>query len=137
MNGFSFRHLGVAVDSIEKARPVYEKLFGYKLISGPFSDPIQRVSVCFLETGDPGGMVIELVEPLGEQSPIRRILEKGASAYHVCYEVKDLDETLRNISEQGCLVVSRPAPAVAFANRRIAWFYTPTRQLIELLESNS
>jgi methylmalonyl-CoA/ethylmalonyl-CoA epimerase len=129
-----FRHLGVAVQSLEKALPFYESVFGYRMVAGPFADPIQRVSVCFLQSPEPGGITIELVEPLGDESPIRKTLEKGGGAYHVCYEVSELDASLRQLSDCGCLIVSRPAPAVAFENRRIAWFYTPTRQLIEILE---
>jgi methylmalonyl-CoA/ethylmalonyl-CoA epimerase len=131
---FTFHHLGIAVASIEKALPFYEKLFGYCLVSGPFADPIQRVSVCFLGRGQPGEITLELIEPLGEESPIRKTLAKGGGAYHVCYEVGDLDRALQLATESGCVVVSRPAPAVAFENRRIAWFYTPVRELVEVLE---
>jgi methylmalonyl-CoA/ethylmalonyl-CoA epimerase len=133
---FTFQHLGVAVASMEKALKVYEDLFGYKLVSGPFQDPIQRVSVCFLGRGNANDITIELVEPLDDQSPIRKTLDKGGGAYHVCYEVADVDGTLRNVADKGCIIVSRPAPAVAFGNRRIAWFYTPTRQLIEIVEKS-
>jgi methylmalonyl-CoA/ethylmalonyl-CoA epimerase len=130
-------HLGVAVASMEKALTVYQGLFDYKLVSGPFSDPIQRVSVCFLGSGSANDITIELVEPLDDQSPIRKILEKGGGAYHICYEVADLDATLLTVADKGCVIVSRPAPAVAFENRRIAWFYTPTRQLIEIVEKTA
>lgn len=116
--------------------PVYEKLFGYRLHSGPFDDPIQRVSVCFLRRDMAGDIEIELVAPLGEESPVHRTLTKGGnSAYHACYQVPDLDAALAHLSAQGCVVVSKPVPAVAFGNRRIAWFYTPTRQLMEAVEA--
>ena len=124
----------MAVQSIDKAIPVYRDLFGYEVISGPFEDPIQRVSVCFLGRPGPGEIMIELVEPLGDDSPVNRTLKKGASAYHVCYEVPNLDETLARLNSQGCIIVSKPVPAVAFDHRRIAWLYTPTRQLMEILE---
>ena len=131
---FTFHHLGVAVRSIEKALPSYEKLFGYRLLSGPFRDPIQHVSVCFLGRGEGGDITIELVEPADEDSPVGKLLDKGAGAYHLCYEAADMDEALRRVADQGCIIVAKPAPAVAFGNRRIAWFYTPARQLIEVLE---
>lgn len=116
--------------------PVYQDLFGYQLASGPFDDPIQRVSVCFLKREQTGDITLELVAPLGEESPVHRTLAKGGnSAYHTCYEVDDLDAALHHLTGHGCLTVSKPVPAVAFANRRIAWLYTPTRQLIELVES--
>jgi methylmalonyl-CoA/ethylmalonyl-CoA epimerase len=55
-------------------------------------------------------------------------------AYHICCEVDDLDSTVRELRSRGCLIVREPAAAVAFEGRRIAWFYTPTRQLMELVE---
>jgi methylmalonyl-CoA/ethylmalonyl-CoA epimerase len=133
---FTFLHLGVAVASLAKALPVYESLLGYRLTSGPFDDPIQRVSVCFLSRQGGADATIELVAPLGEDSPIHRTLTKGGnSAYHICYEAPDLDAALGYLTARGCIVISRPAPAVAFGNRRIAWFYTPTRQLMEAVEA--
>jgi methylmalonyl-CoA/ethylmalonyl-CoA epimerase len=128
-------HLGVAVASLEKALPVYRNVLGYRLVSGPFDDPIQRVSVCFIRRDIPGDITIELIAPLGDESPIHRTLMKGgSSAYHSCYEVENLDQALEHLSAQGCVIVSKPVPAVAFGNRRIAWLYLPTRQLIEALE---
>lgn len=131
---FTFHHLGVAVKSIAKAIPVYQDLFGYEVVSGPFDDPIQSVSVCFLQRQAPGDMVVELIAPLGDNTPIDRVLAKGGGAYHVCYEVEDIEGTLAGLKSKKCIVVSGPVPAVAFDNRRIAWLFTPTQQLIELLE---
>jgi hypothetical protein len=48
--------------------------------------------------------------------------------------VNDIEAALQNVRSQGCIVVSRPVPATAFEGKRIAWFYTPTRQLVELVE---
>ena len=135
MVSLKFRHVGIAVESLERALATYQKIFGYAVQSGPFVDPIQKVSVCFLSPGESGGAAIELVAPAGEDSPVNRFLAKGISAYHLCYEVDDLDEALKHVRSNGCLVVGDPVPAVAFAGRRIAWFYTPTRQLTELVET--
>jgi len=129
-----FRHLGVAVAKIEGALQSYAQLLGYKLVSGPFDDPIQKVTVCFLGTDDPADAVVELIAPLTEDSPVKGVLARGGGAYHMCFETPRLDETLADILAKGCLLVSKPVPAVAFGGRRIAWIYTPTRQLIELLE---
>jgi len=129
-----FRHLGVAVSKLEGTLQSYAQLFGYKLISGPFDDPIQKVSVCFLGSGDPDDAVVELVAPLTEDSPVKGVLARGGGAYHMCFETPRLDEALTDVLAKGCLLVSKPVPAVAFGGRRIAWIYTPTRQLIELLE---
>ena len=131
-----FRHLGVAVPKLDEACATYATILGYKLHSGPFSDPIQKVSVCFLGTGNPADALIELVAPLTDDSPIRGVLTRGGGAYHMCFETRQLDDCLAEIIAKGCLLVSQPMPAVAFGGRRIAWIYTPTRQLIELLEES-
>jgi catechol 2,3-dioxygenase-like lactoylglutathione lyase family enzyme len=129
-----FLHLGVAVAKLEGTLESYAELFGYTLISGPFDDPIQKVSVCFMGSGKPGDAVVELIAPLTEDSPVKGVLARGGGAYHMCFETPGLDEVLTDVLAKGCLLVSKPVPAVAFGGRRIAWIYTPTRQLIELLE---
>jgi len=136
--GFRLVHVGVAVGELDPAVRMLESLFGYEVTSGPFDDPIQKVTVNFLkqQTGD--ASEIELIAPLTEDSPIRSILAKGsAAAYHLCFETTDLDGALAYVKSKGCIIVSAPAPAVAFGGRRIAWFYTPTRQLFELVETGN
>src|ERR1039457_4046419 len=93
---FRFHHLGIAVQDLAKAIPIYHDLFGYELTSGPFEDPLQKVSVCFPSRG-PGDMTIELVMPAGPDSPVSRILNQGGSAYHVCYEVPSIDNALNHL----------------------------------------
>ena len=129
-----FHHLGVAVKSIAEALPVYKALFGYALEAGPVTDPIQKVTVCFLRSDRANDLVIELVEPAAEKSAVNTVLAKGIGAYHTCYEVADVARALAAFRSGGCVVVSNPVPAAAFNNRPIAWFYTPTRQLIELVQ---
>lgn len=129
-----FSHLGVAVLNIEQALSVYQEIFGYKVLSGPFDDPIQRASVCFVGTGIPNDMIIEVVASLDENSPVSKMLVKGVGAYHMCYEVDDIEQALADIRKKGCVIINKPVPAVAFKGRRIAWFYTPTRQLVEVVE---
>lgn len=136
-----FHHLGVAVPAIASALPFYERMFGYRLQSGPFDDPIQKVTVCFLaaaSSGTAGGPandpVIELISPLSDDSPLRSILAQGGGAYHLCYEVPAIAAALEHAKAHGCLLLRAPVPAVAFAGRPIAWLMAPTRQLIELVE---
>src|ERR1035438_7511186 len=99
MERFQFHHVGVAVRDLGKAIPIYKTLFGYELTSGPFDDPIQKVSVCFLSRGQ-GDTALELVAPLGPDSPIDRTLQKGGGAYHVCYQVPDIRAAIDYRSEE-------------------------------------
>jgi methylmalonyl-CoA/ethylmalonyl-CoA epimerase len=75
-----------------------------------------------------------LICPLDQTGPINSYLTKGIGAYHVCYEVDEIEPALDRLWRNGSVVISQPVPAVAFAGRRIAWCFTPTRQLIELVE---
>ncbi len=134
MESFLFHHVGVAVRDIHKAIPAYQELLGYKVISGPFDDPIQKVSVCFLSRGQ-GDPELELVAPLGPDSPINRTLKKGGGTYHICYQVPDINAAVEHLVRNGSFLLSGPVPAVAFDMRQIAWIMTDVFLLIELVQA--
>jgi methylmalonyl-CoA/ethylmalonyl-CoA epimerase len=122
----------VAVPDLEAARAFYADALGLEIVSGPFEDPIQKVKVCFV--GSPQSAPIELICPLDSNSPVNKYLAKGIGAYHVCFAVTGIRDALAELWQKGCVIVSEPVPAVAFAGKQIAWCFSPTRQLIELLE---
>jgi|SRR5215475_6727275 len=134
MTSLAFNHLGIVVSDLDKALESYREIFGYELLRGPYDDPIQQVRVCFIGSNGVGHPDLELVAPLSGQSPVKTLLDKGGGAYHVCYQVLNIEQALCDLRAKGCFVVSRPVPAVAFGGSRIAWLYTPTRQLLELVE---
>ena len=134
--GFRLLHVGVAVASLDAAAAVLRGLFGYRVVSGPFDDPIQKVRVTFLAHGEKDIAEIELIAALAEDSPVASMLAKNrGGAYHLCFETSDLDGALEHARNKNCVVVSGPVPAVAFSGRRIAWIYTSDRQLFELVEA--
>lgn len=134
MEQLRFHHIGVAVRDIRKAIPLFQDLFGYELRSGPFDDPIQKVSVCFLSRRDED-MIIELVAPLGDDSPVTGKLKAGGGAYHICYEVPDIRASIERFVEKHSVLISGPDPAVAFNQREIAWLMTEARVLVELVQA--
>ncbi len=138
---FKLLHVGVAVPEIDSAAAMFASLFGSTVVSGPFDDPIQKVTVNFLTQGEEDGgdaAEIELIAPLTPDAPIQSMLSKtGGGAYHLCFETNDMERALAHVRQHKCLLVAPPAPAIAFGGRRIAWFYTPTRLLIELVEQQA
>lgn len=135
---FKLLHVGVAVSSLEPTAELLSTLFGYKVVSGPFDDPIQKVAVSFLATSGKDVAEIELIAPISEDSPIRSMLAKGGgAAYHLCFETNDLEGALAHARNHDCIVIASPVPAVAYQGRRIAWIYTPLRQLFELVEAKA
>jgi methylmalonyl-CoA/ethylmalonyl-CoA epimerase len=134
--GFRLLHVGVAVPSLGPTTETLTSLFGYRVISGPFDDPIQKVTVNFLTTAPTDAVEIELIAPLTDDSPVSSMLEKNrGGAYHFCFETKDIDKALEHAVENGCVIISKPVPAVAFQGRKIAWIITSSRQLFELVEA--
>jgi methylmalonyl-CoA/ethylmalonyl-CoA epimerase len=131
-----FHHVGYAVRDIQSYLDEFmTPLFRPTRVSVPVADPIQKVRVCFVEM--PGGTVIELVEPLGADSPVSEIVGSGRGGlYHLCYEVDDLDATISEFRAKRCLPLGRPVPAAAFDGRRIVFLLTPQRDLVELLSAS-
>lgn len=116
-----FHHVGLVVQSIAQ-------LASDTIIS---EDEIQNVRVAFIVIG---GARIELVEPLSDDSPVSRNLRSGAKLLHLCFEVDQIEEAVSRARENGFRLIAHAVPAVAFGGRRIAWVYSSSWGLIELLE---
>src|SRR3954467_12700251 len=84
-------HVGIATPSIADSIAFYRDVMGAELIRAPFALPAQGVRVCFVDTPN---SQIELIEPLGEASPIVKFLEKSPAGgqHHVCFETQDIEE---------------------------------------------
>jgi methylmalonyl-CoA/ethylmalonyl-CoA epimerase len=133
---FALHHIGIAVRDLSRAILNYETLFNYELQSGPFDDPTQNVTVCFL-SHDEGDSLIELVTPLGPNSPVDRTLKKGGGIYHLCYEVSNINAAIDHLAGHGSFLLSGPTPAVAFQMREIAWLVTESDLLVELVQART
>ncbi|NNC47585.1 MAG: methylmalonyl-CoA epimerase [Sphingomonas sp.] len=84
-------HVGVATPSIENSIAHYRDTMGAEVVTAPFDLPAQGVKVCFVDTPN---SQIELIEPLGADSPIVKFLEKNplGGQHHLCFEVTDIEE---------------------------------------------
>ncbi|UVO30880.1 VOC family protein [Bradyrhizobium arachidis] len=105
---------------------------GYSPEGPLFEDPIQQVRIQFVSGGGPR---LELIEPAGAESPVEGILKRGSKFYHLAYEVDRFDDAIARFRERQHVLVSSPAPAVAFEMRRIVFLASATRTLIELIEA--
>lgn len=130
-------HIGFVVPSIDDAISDFVSLLSTEWDGNIFNDPLQRVKVTFLRSPVPGNAKIELVEPLGDCSPVVRFLKTGGGLHHLCYEVADLRYQLKEMHSRGALIVRRPLRAVAFENRLVGWVLTSNKLLLELLEGEA
>jgi len=130
--GMKLHHIGVAVKSIRKAVEYYVGTFGFRKASETLHVPTENVRVCMIEA--PDGVLIELVEGLSDDSPVKEVLSRpGAGPYHLCYEVPDLDATIERLRSEHCFLLKR-FDRPAYGHRRFAFLLTPDRQLFELCE---
>ena len=97
-------HVGVATPSIEQSVAMYRDLLGATHIGDPFDLPAQGVRVCFV---DAPNSQIELIEPLGADSPIVKFLEKNplGGQHHVCFEVEDIEEARAWFDAKGARIL--------------------------------
>jgi methylmalonyl-CoA/ethylmalonyl-CoA epimerase len=95
-------HIGIAVRSLDAHRSYYEDVLGAEY-EGTEEVPSQRVRVAFYRLGPASAPVrLELLEPLSDDSPVARFLEKrGEGVHHVAYTVAGIDERLRELGEAG------------------------------------
>ena len=127
-------HVGYAVHDIETATPSFLSL-GYRLCEAETEDRERGVKILFLS--NPGGAKIELVAPLGENSPVSAWLKKnGNSPYHICYESDNIAADVVELKNKGFISVKPPLPAPALRGRQVAFLYGKHTGLIELAETD-
>lgn len=130
-SNFVFHHLGIATHNIEQCINKYKEL-GYtsSLIK---IEPSQNVKVCFLSKEE--SPILEIVEPLNEDSPISNILKySGTTPYHTCYEVKDIFTASNELSELNFCPVVETIKSEAMDNGLICYLYSNDLGLIELYQ---
>jgi methylmalonyl-CoA/ethylmalonyl-CoA epimerase len=100
-------HVGIATSSIQASIAHYRDVLGATVIGEPFDLPAQGVRVCFV---DAPNAQIELIEPLGEGSPIAAFLEKNplGGQHHLCFEVPDIYEAKAWFEGKGARVLGEP-----------------------------
>lgn len=112
-------HIGIAVHSIADARNFYEEVLGLEVeeIEEIASEGVRVALLPF-----PGGEV-ELIEPLGEDTPVGRFLEKnGEGLHHVSFDVPDVRHTILAGIQHGVETVGE-APRMGASGREIAFFH--------------
>ncbi|MFN3463175.1 MAG: methylmalonyl-CoA epimerase [Terricaulis sp.] len=102
-------HVGVAVPSIEAAKATYRDLYGVpeSAITETREMPSQGVKFAFVNVAN---SQIELIEPLGENSPITKFIEKNprGGQHHICFEVENIYEARDEMVVRGARVLNEP-----------------------------
>ena len=115
-------HVGVAVKSLDEAVKVYRDVLGFEL-KGVHVLKERKVKVAFFSTGNDAQ--IELLEPLGSDSPVARFLEtRGEGIHHIAVKVDDVEAVLTQLKQKGVILVDEKprdgaeGKKIAFVNPR-------------------
>ena len=112
-------HIGIAVESLEKAMPFYQKTLGLPLAEIE-EVPDQMVRVAIFPTGE--GRV-ELLEPTSPDSPIAKFIAKrGEGIHHLALRVADIQTKLKELEAQGAQLIDR-TPRVGAGGMLIAFVH--------------
>lgn len=104
MNITHIEHLGIAVKSIEEARPYYEDVLGMKCYAIEEVED-QKVKTAFFKVGNTDTK-IELLEPTSPDSTIAKFIEKrGEGIHHIAFAVPDTEEALRHVESKGVQLI--------------------------------
>ena len=114
-------HVAIAVKDLAKATAVYEHTLG-ATVTAPLPQPEHGVTVVFINLPN---TKIELLEPLGANSPIAKFLEKNADGgiHHVCYEVDDILAARDRLKADGARVLGDGTPKIGAHGKPVLFLH--------------
>ena len=125
-------HVAIAVPDLEAAAAQYRDVLGAK-VNSPQDEPDHGVTVVFIELPN---TKIELLYPLGENSPIQGFLDKNPSGgiHHICYEVDDILAARDKLQASGARVLGSGEPKIGAHGKPVLFLHPKdfTGTLVEL-----
>ena len=125
-------HVAIAVPDLEAAAAQYRDTLGAK-VNPPQDEPDHGVTVVFIELPN---TKIELLYPLGDESPIKGFLEKNPSGgiHHICYEVEDILDARDQLRAAGARVLGSGEPKIGAHGKPVLFLHPKdfTGTLVEL-----
>ncbi|HEY7688865.1 MAG TPA: methylmalonyl-CoA epimerase [Dongiaceae bacterium] len=114
-------HVAIAVPDLAKAAQMYAKTLGAK-VSAPVDQPAHGVTVVFVELPN---TKIELLHPLGDNSPIAGFLERNSSGgiHHVCYEVDDIMAARDRLVAEGARILGDGRPKIGAHDKPVLFLH--------------
>jgi methylmalonyl-CoA/ethylmalonyl-CoA epimerase len=128
-------HVAIAVPDLAAASAVYRDTLGAR-VTQPQALPEHGVTVVFIDTGN---TKVELLEPLGENSPIAAFLEKNPAGgmHHICYEVDDIIAARDRLKAAGARVLGDGNPRIGAHGKPVLFLHPKdfVGTLVELEEA--
>jgi len=114
-------HVAIAVPDLAAATALYRDVLGAK-VSAPLDQPAHGVTVVFVTLDN---SKVELLHPLGENSPIKAFLERNASGgiHHICYEVPDIIAARDRLKAAGARVLGDGEPKIGAHDKPVLFLH--------------
>ena len=114
-------HVAIAVPDLKAASAQYADVLGAH-VGPPQDEPEHGVTVVFIELPN---TKIELLYPLGEESPIRGFLDKNPSGgiHHICYEVDDILAARDRLQAQGARILGTGEPTIGAHGKPVLFLH--------------
>lgn len=114
-------HVAIAVRDLAAATAIYRSTLGAK-VSDPLPQPEHGVTVVFVELPN---TKVELLQPLGANSPIAKFLERNADGgiHHICYEVDDIISARDRLKGQGARVLGDGEPRIGAHGKPVLFLH--------------
>ena len=98
-------HIGIVVPNIQESLGDLKKFLKFEETTMPILVESQKVNVCFLKTSD---VYLELIEPVGNNSPVKKFSESSGGFHHLCFEVDDIFKSVKQVEEKGARIIVEP-----------------------------
>ena len=114
-------HVAIAVPDLETGARAYRRALGAQ-VSAPQALPAHGVTVVFVELPN---AKLELLQPLGEESPIAGFLKKNPAGgmHHICYEVDDILAARDMLTQAGARVLGSGEPAIGAHGKPVLFLH--------------
>lgn len=114
-------HVAIAVPDLAAAVATYRDTLGAE-VSGAQPEPDHGVTVVFVTLPN---TKVELLEPLGEDSPIRAFLDRnpGGGIHHICYEVEDIAAARDQLLAGGARVLGSGEPKIGAHGKPVLFLH--------------
>ena len=98
-------HIGIVVRNIQTSLGELGRYLEFEETTIPMLVKSQNVNVCFLKSSN---VYVELIEPIVNYSPVKKISELGGGFHHLCFEVDDIFEETKKMEKNGARVIVEP-----------------------------
>lgn len=114
-------HIAIAVPDLEHSSKLYQSVLGAD-VSEPVDLPEHGVTTVFVNLPN---TKIELLHPLGDNSPIQKFLERNAAGgvHHVCYEVTDIYSARDELLSKGMRILGSGEPKIGAHNKPVLFLH--------------